>query len=292
MPGAREILLVTLLPLIVSALALAGGLLLSKNSPASWTAPLAIGAGFVAGHLALERPGFPPQDAFNWLAYMAIAITLAGVILATLSLKQWLDWIIAFILAIALMWLTLSPYSGWDRVERIEWTGGAAIVAFLTFLSLRQLSRRNQSASMAWIMAACAGFTALVLGMSDSQKFLLISAALAFALVPSLFLGGTRWRKHELWRGLPLVFVLIWLGLLTNGHFWSNLKSTSAIGLLIAPHAAWLAELPALRRLRPWQVNTIRVGLVLAVLLAVTVPVAIQFEKDTRAFRNTGGEDY
>src|SRR5438552_1262963 len=90
MPETREILLVTLLPALVSAMVLIAGMWMARRGNGAWAGPLSVGAGFATGYFAYERPGFPPQAAFDWLAFATIGITLMGVVIALLRVPRWL----------------------------------------------------------------------------------------------------------------------------------------------------------------------------------------------------------
>jgi len=288
MPGAWEIFSVTLLPALLSAIVLIAAAWLPRARASA--GPLAIGVAFITGYFSLEKPGFPPQDNFNWLVFLAMLITALATAVALLNAPTWTHWLLSLLLSVALvtrlLWPLLFPTDVASHIR--AWTAPAILLTFLSCLSIDTLARQTQSASIPWIMTACAGFSTLALGMSDSQKFGLMSAALTFACLPLIFLAS-RWQRWNLFRSTPWLFTLLWLGLLINGHFWSNLRLPDALGLIIAPHATWLTEIPPLqRRLKPWQANLLRVALVLIILLAIVTPIAIRFHHDTQVFR----EDY
>src|SRR5687767_1215444 len=53
-----------------------------------WAMPAAAGLGFLAGHALLGVPGLPPRDGTDWLFWLAIPVTLLGV-MDSVTARRW-----------------------------------------------------------------------------------------------------------------------------------------------------------------------------------------------------------
>jgi hypothetical protein len=128
------------------------------------------------------------------------------------------------------------------------------------------------------LTCAGAGVAVMLSGYTSSgQLGLLLAAALAGATAASLALPGPPRVTGALGVGLVGLF-----GVLISGSFFVKLTLAQAACLLAAPLLCWLAELPYLRRLRPWPRG-------LAQVVLVAIPVALvggqawqRFQEDSR----------
>jgi hypothetical protein len=286
MPATWEILACSLLPLVVSVAILAAGLWLSRDTKNTWAGSVAIGGAFSAAYFALVRPmPFPPQDAIHWLGFAAIPITVLGLI-ETLVRPPWLARaMVALGATVGLVWLLLLPLtrSEWQFGQSVVWIGGVSAVLFLAWWSLDRLSRRVSAVSQALMLGCCALFSAILLTMTGSLLALGLPAGALTAAVAPVILIGWRWPRLEISRGTPFVFTLLWLGLLINGRFWSNLTAAETVLLVLAPHLAWVGEFGVLKRKSFWRLAAVLVPLLIAGAVA-----GMQMYRETGADGSSG----
>lgn len=203
--------------------------------------PLAIGLGYLAGHVALI--GWPPLaldvELKHGLFYLALAATLGGVFeagrgRASLGLRA--------VLALATPWYLLDfvrEYR-WGTGEGVLWTLGIGTGLWLLLGATEVLAGRRSGAlsPSAWLLTGCLGAGALhasgssslaqLTGAWTSVAGVLVVAA---ALRPRVSLSGGA--------GLPLVLLLA--GGVLGGHYTGELAATSTLLLLLAPLGPWLA---------------------------------------------------
>src|SRR3954468_1732661 len=79
-----ELFRVLLAPLVVSAIVAAIG----RWRKWAWAMPLAAGVGFLVGYALLGVPKLPPRDGTDWLFWLAVPVTLLGVVDATVG-RRW-----------------------------------------------------------------------------------------------------------------------------------------------------------------------------------------------------------
>jgi hypothetical protein len=212
----------------------------------SWAGPLATGAGFVAGYLALFGwVGLPPGDAVNWLFFLAPALALVGTVVAcgrmALPGRLLLIALVVPLSLVLLSWPLLSA-QGAASGELETRLSIAAALAIATVAGLDALSARISAARFDAILLAASAPAAIVLMLSGSQRLGqvggILSATAAAALAAHLILGPA-----AVARGVGLVFATLLAGLLWCGNLYAELTTPDALILAVAPNLAWLAEL-------------------------------------------------
>lgn len=272
----KDILLGLLLPLLLSG-ALAYALSTFRTSLGG---ALAIAAGFVTAYTLLFRwPGLRPTNDYEWLIPGALAAALIGTA-AELTYFR-----------LRYIWGLIIPAVAYLTV-RIQLTGIelAALLAagYLFWLLWDHLLSRSPGPWSGTVMTGVAGFTSLVLMLSDSQKFGQMGLALLGATAAIWLLGYLT--KRDLYRGAALTWSLLLYSLLLNGKYWATpgLTWPNATLLLIAPLMSWIGEAPGVRHLNPWKRTALRIIAVLLPVLIATTLAAIEFRKA----QQSGGADY
>jgi len=297
------------LPFVLSAvLFVLAWLLSSPRSAGCWAGALAIPAGFaLADFAAVEKPPFPPIEGQHFLFFLCIPLVLwslvdavfvparrgrasrfaadsavptvprGGSLAAILAVRA----ISALALSVPTTWFLLHPivqYT-WSRAESVAYVGAFSILIPLAFIALDQFAARRPGLATALILALTAGSTGIVLATSGSIKYGQLGLALTATVAPAAILAIWA-RRWTLAPGAILPFTLLHLSLLLLGYYLAEVTKTNAILLAVAPHCAWLTEIPALRRIRPGLRGTIAVTLV-AIPLVIAVALAlIKFHAD------------
>ena len=126
------------------------------------------------------------------------------------------------------------------------------------------------------LAATGAGVTLLASGSAVlGQLGLTLAISLAGAWFAGILINGPVAQRG----GLGVALILL-AGLLINGYFYASLKPLHALVLAMAPLAAWVGQLPPIRRLKPWQASLVVVILTGVVVAAVTAPAAITAQRE------------
>lgn len=217
----------------------------SMRQSRSWAGPLAVGAGYAAGYLALFGwPGVPPIDSIDWLCLLAVPLTLAGLLDSCLRIG-WPGRVL--LIAVVVPWALLLP--AWPLFVAEAQAGApvalqlavAVVLACAAVMSLDALGAHLSAARLSGILLAVSVPAALVLALSGSLRLGqiggLLAAAAAGALAVNLILGTA-----AVGRGMVPVFGPLLAGLLWCGHLFSELTTADALLLAAAPNMAWLAQ--------------------------------------------------
>jgi hypothetical protein len=237
-------------------------------------------AAYIAVHLGFSDnwniPHFPPSDKGEWLLAVAALVVLPAIFEAILSesaarfnIFVFLARAIAMCLAI---WLTFSDMLGrtYSGTMYHVWFAGACAIGLLQWELNAALARRISSLSMAsMLLPVCVG-SGIALALSDTKHGMLIAGIGATAgtiTVASWFSTGAPLARGLVSVASPLTYVLV-----LCGRFFAETPLSMSALLIAAPLAGWIAELPPVKRLRPWQAGLIRM---VAVALVVGAAVAI-----------------
>jgi len=215
------------------------------------------------GCVGLWRPeGWPElelrSDVKEALFWVALLAAMAGVVealrpRAALLLRP------LVCVAVPLYALNLVREAQWEGVAAVGWSTLVFALALGAGVAGDALARRRPGASLpaAWLAALAVGAGALSFGGSASLAQLAggLCPPLAVATLCALLRPGFSFAPG----GATVLFPLH-TGLVAAGVFVAELPSASAALLFAAPCAAWVRELPALRRLGP------RAGALVAVL--------------------------
>jgi hypothetical protein len=271
-------LLKQMLPSAALAAAVAAALLFVLafrwKSASRCAGAIAIGAGYVAGHvLAAGWPPFPPRNATHWLFWFAVIGVIAAVADAVVRLKgtvRLLTWTIICTMARRLIlqpkfshaW---SAAEGWLRVFAIA----LGVVVLTCCLDL--VERRPFGAATLFSVTTilCGGaFIALILSGSLllGQLACILSATVATCFL--LIIAVTA-PFHPSGAAAPLS--LICAGLWLSGFFYAELPAASALLLALAPAIALLPvgkKSYSQSRVLAYRIAFVAVPVVLAVVLA------------------------
>jgi hypothetical protein len=244
-----------------------------KRRRPAWTPAVALGVGYVVGHIAIRgRPPYPPSlsmDAGHWIAVMAPAAMLLGVIEAAVRLPSWLRWALRAALLMLLLWLMLNGMLSPDSDNRLSWFVLAAIgLAALRFWGdLEALAARVRGPSLPFGLMLIAAGASGVLVASGSLVQGLQGGTLT-AILGVLFLASFWHRDRRLLRsGVPVVAVIL-IGLSMEGFFYSYVPPASIVLLAIAPGGIWLGRNLAARCRSRWVAGVLTT-------IAVLVPVGL-----------------
>jgi hypothetical protein len=246
----KHFALAIVVPAVVAMLVLGVGWRLTRRrlgrrDSATLTAELATALGFVAGWIVLLGPGeFPSADASGWLLWLGVPLTLVMAVARAIEVP-----FETRLLLIAVAVAAVFGFVAWPRA-----TGGGldhravcwhvAIAAMLTWFTIAAMDtlgerltfRRTQ---LVWL-AATASASAVLLGSGERRpgeiELLLVGAGLG-CLATTVLTG-----RSGNGQCLASVVGLLHGGNLLAAHLSAGLNSLSAVLLLLAPCAAWLAE--------------------------------------------------
>ncbi len=232
--------------------------------------PVALGAGYAAGHAATGWPSFPPADAVDWMAWLSIGGAAAGALGSFGS--PWMGRVASAVVCAAAPVLVLRPLlsSGSEGL-------GAGLVAGLSalfvagFAGLETLAARAPGASLPLVLWIEAGGTSAALLVSGSLRLAQLAGALAAALVAAAAVSVWRPTLSTARAGSLVIPVLG--GLLLAGRFYSELPTASAALLALAPLAAWRAASGTVGRPEPWRSLLVR-GLIALLVVSAAAAVA------------------
>ena len=264
MVTTAELYRVLLLPLLISGIIAAVG----RWKMWPWCAPLAAGVGFVAGYAALGVPHLPPADGTDWLFWLAIPLTVLGVVIAKYA-GHW-GWLLG-LAAGAISYGIARPLvpTAVPLATALGLAGGFALAG----IALSAATRLAASRCGAWAAGVAWSGTVLcaaVVVMSSNLRIVgVYGLAAAAALFPAGVLGAPRLRGYG-----PVAAGLL-AGLLTGGRLYPepgvrmiHLAVLTAAPLLLIP----AGFLPIKKRRYRGLVGVL---LVAAAALAVTIPTAI-----------------
>lgn len=293
----REIIYLTAVPAGVALVALVAawrpwrrGVVLRGH----WGGAVAAGAAFLTSYALLDGqvPAWPPAQARHWLFYLAAALTVLGLVDATLGafvhVPNWLRGEVALAAAVLVV---LFPFSSllradaWTAVVAVEWMVGMIVALHVVWVSAETLSRRLPRAAAPLVVFVFTSGVALVMMLSGSLVYGRIAGLMAVvsacASVVSLASPSFSMSRGAVTVIVPVTVAVIYLGyhLVDPGVGVAN--GALLLSSLLLP---WLANLPPLRRRRPW------VRVLVAVLLAA-LPVGAAVFRAREAFVRSQQED-
>ncbi|MEX0679168.1 MAG: hypothetical protein WD063_18985 [Pirellulales bacterium] len=248
----------------------------------SWAGPLAVGAGFAAGYLALFGwPGFPPPDAVDWLLFLAPALVVVGLLDGCLQMPlggRIVSITVAVPAAIVLLsWPLVGANPQGELLARLVY---AAALGAVSLIALDALSSRVSAARLSAILLAVALPAAALLSLSGSLRYGqiagLLAAAEAGALAVNLVLG-----PGASGRGTVVVAGTLLAGLVCSGNLYAELTPSDAVLLAAAPTVAWVARAVPPRFGRLAQ-TLVQIGLVLALAGIPVVRARLEYQGEVR----------
>ena len=259
---------------------------------ARWGAPLALGLGYAAGHIALE--GSPPLrwalDVKQGLFYLALAGMVFGFLESWRPRTTWPIRAGRALLSVAaplfLLDFMRDPKYHWGPVEALLWNAALALGLFLAWCALEALAERRPGAALPWAWIAVGTLLSGALSLAGSVSLGQLAGALTAPLGTVALLAW--WRSDvRLSGGGVAPFALVFAGLTWAGHYSSGLSGASAIllgGALLAP---WLVELPGLRTLGP-----VPRAVLTVVLALVPATAALALERSGQPDRSAPEDPY
>ncbi|MBI4659868.1 MAG: hypothetical protein HY735_13590 [Verrucomicrobia bacterium] len=250
-----------------------------------------LAAGYALGHALIGGwPGWPPLTTEQWLVYLALLAAGADWV-ERRSHKALLQWGIRTVLVGLLLGLTLRPLiqQSWTVGQSFGWTAGSAVV----LLALWRLSKRGGASEkpmvllLSWILVV--GATGMVCAMSGSQKLGQFGGTLTAALIGCALVAV--WKPEAaLDCGGWAVTVVVWIGLLLNGHFYASVPWWAGLLLGLAPLGMWIGTFLRAGSWKPWQKTALILGAVSVPLMAAMIPITVRFLRAMSAA--PGSADY
>lgn len=250
--------------------------------PGLWVSPVAIALGFIFAFPGInfghwQCPVGAPKESSAWLLWVAIVAMLAGLLSATLWQPRWIVAIVVFVLsAIACAMLLKFQFT------TQTWGGGFGTIMIFAFatestawwLVLEQAREESPMLVelLVGIASACVALTLMLTGSKTYGQFGLAIGFAAAGLLPAIL-----WRRNVPLRGLPAVFSVMLVPILTGGFYLSSLPRIELLILSSTPlFIAVGILLPA--RLTGWKRITLRLILAFIPLVTATTIAAVQFK--------------
>jgi hypothetical protein len=237
---------------------------------------LAIGAGYIAGHvLAAGWSPFPPRHATQWLFWLAVIGVIAAMADALVRPKgtvRLITWAIISMIACRLILQPKFSYA-WSPAEGWLWVFAIALGLVALTCCLDRIERRpfGPATQFAVTTALCAG-TCIALMLSGSlllgQLACVLTAIAATSFLLIIAVAGPFPPK-----GAAAPLGLVCAGLWLSGFFYAELPAASALLLALAPASALLPV--GKENYSQWRVLALRIAFV-AVPVAVAVGLAFQ----------------
>jgi len=215
--------------------------------------PLAIGAGFLTGAIALgQRPGsLPGTDKDRLLLLVVPMVVITETVLAAARPTALWQWVTRLAMAAAIVPILLhgsiylagpefNSADTWTTGQRVMILGGIAMALVIQWLSMMTLQERGHARAV-WcalaITSIAAGVTTMLTGYMSAGML-----GLPFAAVcgTAAFCGSAA-RGRTAAGGI--VVALACLGsILVMGRFFGALSSSRALMLAAAPLLCWIKE--------------------------------------------------
>ena len=266
----------TALPLLLPALAAALAFFLAAWRPWQWAAPVrnghwggavALGVGFIIAFITLAGSrGLRLTDRWHWIALMATVAASLGLAASLWRPGFALRLATGAVMAVSVGSLLHPPASA---AHPFAWKAALAILAFLLWGNFEALGTRRTGVLLpAVIVVTCGGLSVVLLNAQQAGFSLLAAAVAAVAgmgLLVALFAPAFSLAQGGSYVAGSMLAALCMLGWL---YSTSELTIWPLVLILASPLATWVAVLPSVRRMRPWQSA-------LVATIAVAVPVII-----------------
>lgn len=240
-----------------------------RASGGCWGGAVAIGAGYLAGHvLVMGRPTFPPPEVTAWLFYLTWPVMGAAVVKGRRT-----RWAVRAAVSGAAVWLLLRPIArhSWGMGECVLGLGGLFAAMLVFWSQMEGLAHRAKGVSLPLSLFVAVAGAGAVLLLSGSVVLSRLCGALSAALAAAALVA---WRRPgvSLAGGGVSVVAVLFASLLICGYFYVQASATSVILLALAPAVAWVGQVPGVRRITPWKIAIVRIA---AVLVPVGAAVTI-----------------
>jgi hypothetical protein len=248
-----------------------------------WLLPLAAGAAFLAGYVAVNRPNapsLPPADGSDWVMWVGAAGAVVGAAAGAVR-QRWLAPVLASVAGVG-VYVILKPLpapavsvgSLWMTALLI----GAAAIALTTALAWTA-----PRVPAAWTSGAfsvsIAG--AAVLVMSSHFRTMGVNGLAAASSLGAVALAALWIRDCDAssTRGVAAYAFAVLAGILVAGRFYPDqgVRWMQLILLLLSPALVLVGALLPVRR--DWVKGVVAVAAVAILVAAVTVPPALRAKK-------------
>lgn len=240
----------------------------------SWAAPLALGLGYAAGHVATH--GWPPLALDVGIKQGLFYVAVAGAFFGLYESVRRPAWGVRAVLSVAAPFYLLDFMRRyhWEGMEAVGWTTVLAGSLLAGWLALDALAERLPGGALPIAWTATATLASASLMVTRSATLAQLAGCLATVLGVAAVVGLRR-SSFTLARGGVSVFALLMAGLLWAGHYSSELSGLAAVGLGLSPVMPWLALAPGLSRQRGWRRGALVVALaILPAALALGLELA------------------
>jgi hypothetical protein len=259
---------------------------------ALWIAPVAIALAFIFAFPGInfghwEWPVGAPRESSAWLPWVAIVALIAGLASATLWQARWIVTVLVFVLSFIACRMFLKfqfTTETWSFGFGTMMVGIFAIVSTAWWMTLEQA--REESPLLAELLIgisiACVALTLMLTGSKTYGQFGLAIGFAAAGLLPALL-----WRPTISLRGLPAVFSVMLVPILTGGYYLSSLPL--ALFLILSSTPLFIALgilLPS--RLTGWKRILLRLALAFVPLATATIIAAAQFKSPNSQSDDSG----
>lgn len=285
------------------------------RNPRQWRAGVAwvlgLGAGFYVGSVLLGQwPRWPPAEDRDRLLAILLPLTLAVEFVAVFLPARWLAWILRLAVASSaapiLLYNTtyLADLSGPGSAE---WPPAMAALILCTLAALLigawvacdRLQARKSERVLSSVLAVTSLAAAFCVMLSGYYRGGLLGLPLGAALCGTTIASYVSQRllqcKTNADAPTKPISGSVGIGLiglcyvLLVGRFFGSLPTSSALILLFAPLAAWIVEMPGLRKLRPSVRAAICVVVVAAPLCSVLTLAQMRFMEAWKAKSKPAG---
>lgn len=272
---------------------------------------------FAASYIiAIHKPNIPPDRAEDWLAvFVAPAVAIMAVLASVFRSRMVsvIPWLARLVITALIPWLMLKSRmdenilfdQAWSATRTIVWIVGFVAIVLIGDLSLRAIINQSVKRNAApgpilwpWLMmglvCGAAGLTNIhSYNLTSGQHGLVLSGITLGAAIIA-FVAGFKIKSGDHSDG-PLVVEAAWFilsGILLFGFVYNAKMQWHNIAILAAaPHAAWMGEIPALRRLKAWQNAAARIVVVSVTLATAVVPTGIDYVAALQADANQPQDD-
>lgn len=218
----------------------------------AWPLALAVGLGFVGGHIRIEgwRP-FPPREAADRLAYLALVAVLLSFFDLRRSCPAWLRWVLHAGLWMTLAWSLLPPTLGKEGswVEIGAWLAGLGSAGLIFWAVLAYSAHRMPGVLVPFVVLIASLGTVGVLDAGHSLKLTQLAGVLAATLLPVLI----RSAANPLVEMATAPVVVLLPGLWLMSYFYSDGEqlATSFALLALAASSGAIGFIPRIKSLTP-----------------------------------------
>jgi len=208
-----------------------------------WGGPLAIGLGYLVGHVAINQwPNWPPAQPTDFLFLIAVAAIVVG-LLESARMPLAVRWALRLLLCLSVSWFMLSKgfRDGRPALLVAAWTAGQTLSIFLIWTLLERLAQRRAGPSIPLVLSLLIAVASVFfLKAASSAKLAQLAGVLAAALGGASLIAMIVPRVSVA-RGMLAVVVPLYGALILYVWQYPQPLGTPII-LALAPLLLWAAE--------------------------------------------------